>query len=191
MSLTFSQINNRFSDMKFKVGVLCLPRQPGQYWDRSSAFATCGSQTQTQVTACDQMPNVLTTRSLRTIHWCNDTYVIWIPWPLIKRSIHCMKFQHAEIGVWLQTEELTLSYVKEKGENRVFWVCRDTKTQILVNVLNALLDSDQILGSCSWGNIILRGRIACARRNDQVHWSVSETCLILHSLCLETDNLRS
>ena len=26
----------------FELGALCLVQQPGSYWDRSSAFVTCG-----------------------------------------------------------------------------------------------------------------------------------------------------
>ena len=33
---------------KSKLGFLHPVQQPGSYWDRSSAFATCGSQTHTQ-----------------------------------------------------------------------------------------------------------------------------------------------
>ena len=40
-------------DSKVKVGVLRPVQQPGSYWDRSSAFAICGSRTHTEVTACD------------------------------------------------------------------------------------------------------------------------------------------
>ena len=38
---------------KVKVGVLRPVQQPGSYWDSSTAFVTCESQTHTEVTACD------------------------------------------------------------------------------------------------------------------------------------------
>ena len=43
---------NFATDSKVKVGVLHPVQQPGSYWDIPTAFATCGSQTHTEVTAC-------------------------------------------------------------------------------------------------------------------------------------------
>ena len=49
-----------------KVGVSHPVQQPGSYWDRSSALLLVGVEP-TKVTAYDQIPNLLTTRTLRTL----------------------------------------------------------------------------------------------------------------------------
>ena len=51
--------------VKVEVGVLCPVQQPGSYWDRSLALPLVGLKP-TQVTACVYMPNLQTTRPLRT-----------------------------------------------------------------------------------------------------------------------------
>ena len=58
-----SSIFQRLS--KVKVGVLRPVQQPGSYWDRSSELPLVGLEP-TEVTAYDYMPNLLTTRPLRT-----------------------------------------------------------------------------------------------------------------------------
>ena len=39
-------------------------QQPGSYWDRPTAFITCGSRTHTEVRACEEIQNLLSTRPL-------------------------------------------------------------------------------------------------------------------------------
>ena len=48
------------TNIKASHSVVHPIQQPRSYWDRSTAFATCGGGgTHTEVTACDEMPKLL------------------------------------------------------------------------------------------------------------------------------------
>ena len=53
------------SEMCIKVGGLRPVQQPRSYWDGSSALSLVGLEP-TEVTAYEKMPNLLTTKPLRT-----------------------------------------------------------------------------------------------------------------------------